>query len=355
MILATPTAKSNKGWTRWVHSFLLVMAGIALLTSLLFPMWRITLDAPQYPEGMGMLIWPSTITGESPNDLDIINELNHYIGMKKIIPASIPELKFIQPIIIFFGAMCLLAAIWPNIWTTAILLGGLATTGIVGLIDFWYWEYDYGHNLNPMAAIKVPGMSYQPPLLGEAKLLNFLSTSWPSFGGYFLFTAGGLLAISLALFLVKKFNGFSRQKKFGVLASVLLFGLGIIGCQQSGPTPILWGEDTCHFCKMSLVEKGFACERINSKGKVYIFDSIECLLADLKAKPFRIGEHIYVSDWSRSNAPMLDATLATFLSGGTISSPMGKALASFGLKDSALAFQNRVGGKIVAWERLPSL
>jgi copper chaperone NosL len=54
---------------------------------------------------------------------------------------------------------------------------------VAGLVDFWLWSYDYGHNLDPTAAIKVPGMSYQPPLIGSKQLLNFVATSWPALGG----------------------------------------------------------------------------------------------------------------------------------------------------------------------------
>ncbi len=44
----------------------------------------------------------------------------------------------------------------------------------VGLYDFYMWEYDYGHNLNPHAAIKIPGMAYQPPLIGSKMLLTLM-------------------------------------------------------------------------------------------------------------------------------------------------------------------------------------
>jgi len=53
-----------------------------------------------------------------------------------------------------------------------------------GLYDFWRWEYDYGHDLDPTAAIRIPGMSYQPPLVGGKQLLNFHATSWPDLGGW---------------------------------------------------------------------------------------------------------------------------------------------------------------------------
>ena len=75
-------------------------------------------------------------------------------------------------------------------WTTLFTAGALA-----GLADFWRWGYDYGHNLNPHAAIQVPGMSYQPPILGTKQLLNFQATSWPALGGWVVISA---LALAVA-------------------------------------------------------------------------------------------------------------------------------------------------------------
>jgi hypothetical protein len=64
---------------------------------------------------------------------------------------------------------------------------------LAGLVDFYRWEYDYGHNLDMENAIlKVPGMSYQPPLIGSKKLLNFTATSWPASGGIVAMLALGL-------------------------------------------------------------------------------------------------------------------------------------------------------------------
>ena len=70
--------------------------------------------------------------------------------------------------------------------------------GIAGGIDFYKWEYDYGHNLNPEAAIKIPGMTYQPPLLGTEQLLNFTATSLPDVGGIFVI-ASGLIGMGVLL------------------------------------------------------------------------------------------------------------------------------------------------------------
>ncbi|MEO6096072.1 MAG: nitrous oxide reductase accessory protein NosL [Fibrobacteria bacterium] len=341
-----------------LESLLLVLAGIALLASLFFPMWRITLDAPQYPEGMGMQIWTRTIVGENPHDLDIINELNHYIGMKKIVPESIPELRFIMPLTLLFAFLCFIAAFRPKAWSTGALLSGLTGLGAYGMYDFWNWEYDYGHDLNPMAAIKVPGMSYQPPLIGEAKLLNFLSTSWPALGGYLLFLGGVLIALSLAVALSRSWGwkiGLGKSRIPQVTAAVLTLGLLFSGCGRSGPVVFHWGEDACHFCKMTLVQKGFAAQRINEKGKVFVYDAIECLMEDLKSRPLRSGEALFVSDWSRPETGVMDANAGFFLKGGHIPSPMGSSLAAFQSRDSALAYQGRVGGDLLPWSALQKL
>jgi len=162
---------------------LIATASILLGLVFVFPLWRIDLKAPQYPEGLGLLIKISDITGVKPYDLQNINGLNHYIGMKAIEPDSIPELRFMPMFVAVMIAAGLLVAGTGNrallyIWVGVFLIGSVA-----GLVDFWLWSYDYGHNLDPTAAIKVPGMTYQPPLIGSKKLLNFVATSWPGLGG----------------------------------------------------------------------------------------------------------------------------------------------------------------------------
>ena len=181
---------------------------LLLLLVYLFPLWSIDLTAPQYPEGIGLLIWVDKITGKNPNDLRNINGLNHYIGMKEINPESIPELKIMPPLI---GGMIILGLIaaalarkkWLIIWTILMFL--IMT---VGLVDFYMWEYDYGHDLNPKAAIKIPGMSYQPPLLGSKQLLNMRTSSWPHVGGVAIILSAGLTLVSLTLLNKKKSDEF---------------------------------------------------------------------------------------------------------------------------------------------------
>lgn len=167
------------------HRIGMAVAALLLLALYYFPIWSIALEAPQYPEGIGLNIYINTIEGKQPQDLQNINGLNHYIGMQEIKPDSIPELKLMPPIIAFLIAAGLVTAIWGNRkWVLAWLIFFLLLA-VVGLVDFYLWEYDYGHNLDPNAAIKVPGMTYQPPLIGSKALLNFNAISLPH-TGFFL-------------------------------------------------------------------------------------------------------------------------------------------------------------------------
>jgi copper chaperone NosL len=73
--------------------------------------------------------------------------------------------------------------------------------GALAIYDFYQWGYDYGHNLNPDAPIKVPGMGYQPPILGHKKLLNFDAYSLPDAGGYVIV---GVVAIAGIIWFLEK-------------------------------------------------------------------------------------------------------------------------------------------------------
>jgi copper chaperone NosL len=127
------------------------------------------------------------ISGLKPNDLQSINGLNHYIGMKEIIPDSIPELKIMPYIIVFMIIFGLFNAYMKNRKLVYIWLILFVVLGAVGLYDFYMWAYDYGHNLNPNAPIKVPGMTYQPPIIGSKQLLNISAVSLPSVAAIIIF------------------------------------------------------------------------------------------------------------------------------------------------------------------------
>ncbi|SNZ08633.1 hypothetical protein SAMN06265182_1367 [Persephonella hydrogeniphila] len=183
----------------WISRGLIALASLIMIGVFLFPLWEITLFAPQYKEGLRMIIWVNKITGGTPHDLMNINLLNHYVGMKKIDPEAIPELKILPIIFGFMIAFGLAVAATGKrklLYAWVILL---IIIGVASLVDFWWWEYDYGHNLNPHAPIKIPGMAYQPPMFGCKNLLNFRACAFPSTGTYMLAVSGTLGVIAAAI------------------------------------------------------------------------------------------------------------------------------------------------------------
>lgn len=171
---------------------IIIAASLSLITGFFFPLWDIELEAPQYPEGLGMKIWVNKISG----DLNTINGLNHYIGMKTIEPDSIKELSLMPFILGFLILTGIIAGIAGRKKLLYAWVALFVIAGIAGGVDFWMWEYDYGHNLNEEAAIKVPGMNYQPPLIGSKQLLNFTAHSYPDTAGIILIISG-LLSVAV--------------------------------------------------------------------------------------------------------------------------------------------------------------
>ena len=161
----------------------MILAIICLGTLFLFPMWKIQLFAPQYPDGVEMHIWINKIGGENPATLQNINILNHYVGMKYIEPESIPELKYFQFVIVGVMALGLLLSIVDRPWGYLSWLILFVVLCALGLYDFYLWEYDYGHNLSDNAPIKIPGASFQPPLIGSKMILNFVTQGSFAFFG----------------------------------------------------------------------------------------------------------------------------------------------------------------------------
>lgn len=192
--------------------FLVMLASVLMMGVYLFPLWNVRLTAPQYPEGLGMQIRINTVEGATENDLNNINNLNHYIGMKRIEPAAIPELRIMPWIVAVIIVTGLATAALANRRLLYVWTAGFLAIALIGLIDFWKWEYDYGHNLdNEHAILKIPGMTYQPPLIGAKQLLNFRAVSWPSLGGIL---AGFAMALALtAVVLVW------RERKFALARS----------------------------------------------------------------------------------------------------------------------------------------
>jgi len=188
-------------------NIIMLLAALLPLGLFLFPLWRITLEAPQYPIPLAMNIHINDFSDVHPFDIKNINLMNHYVGMKYI-PDAIPEFKIFPYGILITSFIGLLIAFkgnhkWFLAWFILMLVLSSA-----GLYDFYIWEHDYGHNLDPRAIMKFTNsdgsiMGFQPPLFGTKHILNFTAHSYPRLGAYFL---GLGIAMGFVSYLVGKKN-----------------------------------------------------------------------------------------------------------------------------------------------------
>lgn len=326
---------------------LLLLAAAGLVAVLFTPIWRIDLDAPQYPEGLSLHIHANGLRG----NVDIINGLNHYIGMKTLHNEDFFEFTVLPYIIIFFAAAFILTALAGRRKLLNILFIAFVAFGIVAMYDFWQWEYNYGHNLNPNAAIVVPGMAYQPPLIGFKQLLNFGAYSIPDIGGWIFIGAGALLLLCVIIEW-KRFENVKLQLAVAKPA-LLLFLFPLLNSCNAGPEAITPGKDNCYFCKMTIADTKYAAEIVTKKGKTYKFDDIHCLLSFAKSNTVSAAEikDYYLSDFGGEHK-LIKASESLLLKGGDVHGPMNGDVIAFGNRDSLKKTAGDLNASEVNWNDL---
>ena len=119
------------------------------------------------------------------------------------------------------------------------------------------------------------------------------------------------------------------------------------------PLPINYGKDQCDLCKMTIMDKKFGAELVTTKGRIYHFDSDECLIQYLKKNsvPENFYSHILVTDYANPGT-LIDAKTAFYLHGDQVQSPMGGNIASFADEASAKKSQSQLGGDIIHWSAI---
>ena len=350
---------------------LVLVAALAMGLVYVLPLWRIELEAPQYPEGLGMVIRIDDVAGVKTHDLSNINNLNHYIGMKRIEPDAIPELVF-MPVIL--GGLILLGIGVAALGRRRLLYGWVAlflAVSVAGLVDFWKWEYDYGHDLDDETAIiKIPGMSYQPPLIGSRQILNFTAHSWPGAGGWILIAAAatGVVVAGAELRRSRRDRAPSESgapvgdrpratSPTVPVATVLLVGAGMVatGCGAPEPRPLAWGVDACAHCHMGLVEEAYGTEAVSGTGKAWVFDSVECLAAWLHDDPDAAAVvSVWVTDFANPGT-LVSGEEAFYLRSPTLTSPMGMGLTAFARAEDRDGARTAFGGDALDWSEVRSL
>ena len=184
----------------------MVVGSLLLLGLFVFPLWNITLEAPQYPIPLGMDIHINKFVDAHEFDIKNINLMNHYVGMQYI-PETIPEFKIFPWAIAIMAGLGVFLGLFGNYKTYFGWLILMSLLGVAGMYDFYLWEYDYGHNLDPKAIMNFKNpdgsvMGFQPPLFGTKLILNFKAHSYPRLGAYLLFF--GMFLTFIAFLMGKK-------------------------------------------------------------------------------------------------------------------------------------------------------
>lgn len=176
-----------------------VLASVpVLLATLILPLWRIQLVAPQYAEGLTLDMYAWQIAaGNGGQDLNEINTLNHYIGMKAIHEADFIEMQWIPFAI---GVFVLLAL-------RAVAIGRIGSLVDLGVLFFYfsafsmgafvYRLYTYGHHLDPKAPVTID--PFMPVVIGRQQIANFTQTSLPLSGSLCLALFLPMLAAAIWL------------------------------------------------------------------------------------------------------------------------------------------------------------
>ena len=136
-------------------------------------------------------------------------------------------------------------------------------------------------------------------------------------------------------------------KHYLIIALFLTF----YSCNVS-PQAIDYGNDGCHFCSMTIVDKVHAAEIVTNKGKVYKFDASECMINFLKDFEDASEVKLYLTNNYTEPEVLIDATKATFLISENIPSPMGAFLSAFKSKAEAEKMLTDKGGALYSWNEL---
>lgn len=133
-----------------------------------------------------------------------------------------------------------------------------------------------------------------------------------------------------------------------ILAFTILFLL--LSC-TTDPKPIVYGTDECKFCMMKIMDQRFGAEVITEKGKIYTFDSVECMLQYLNENTETVHQNLLVTHISDPNI-LQDATNSYYVVSENIPSPMGGNLSSYNSKEEARATVKKDGGEVYSWKNI---
>lgn len=194
---------------------IILLAIVSVFWAFKNPLWTMSFQSNQYPDPLRMSIFINHLEGQKTDmrdDLREINSLNHFIGMRPLLESDFSEFLWLPFVVGFFVLVGLRAMF---IGTLKDMLDIFVLYLYFGLFSAWAFYnrlYQYGHNLDPKAAIKIH--SFTPPFYGKVKIANFWVESYPGPASYALAALGALLFIALAVAIFRAWrNAHPRAKR----------------------------------------------------------------------------------------------------------------------------------------------
>ncbi|WMJ72323.1 nitrous oxide reductase accessory protein NosL [Cytophagaceae bacterium ABcell3] len=143
----------------------------------------------------------------------------------------------------------------------------------------------------------------------------------------------------------------TSYKKGAVYFLSLFIGFVCMSCTTE-PQPINYGFDSCEHCKMIISDARYGTEAVSSKGKIYKFDSIECLGSWVnETEDSKQMAMLLVTSFDNPET-LIEIDQATFLHSEGLPSPMGLFLTAFSDSEMAEQYQSELGGNIVDWNEV---
>jgi hypothetical protein len=192
---------------------LMLAAALCLTATFVFPVWNLTMFAPQYPDGLRLDIYSSGLQGGNRGqDVKEINVLNHYIGMRDIAEEDFTEFKWMPFVIGGLGLLILRGIVIGTIASVLDVTVLFVYFGAFSLWSFGYKLYRYGHDLAPTAAVRVD--PFMPPMFGYQQIANFEVYSYPQLASYAMGASLLLLVVALAV----AWRGTVRERRLARVA-----------------------------------------------------------------------------------------------------------------------------------------
>lgn len=135
-------------------------------------------------------------------------------------------------------------------------------------------------------------------------------------------------------------------------AGCMVFLLLLYGCSIE-PREILYGQDKCIYCTMTIMDQRFGCEVVTAKGKVFKFDAVECMVQHINSGQYGDEDlkHILTNTYDEP-AKLKDVHDCVFLQSRNMPSPMGMFLNPVSTFDKAAELHKKHGGEILKWGAL---